>query len=196
MDTNADSLRGRLGWSIALSALMIVAGLLAIFLPPVAGLTVTVVVGWLLIFSGLAHFAFAWHARAPGGILWESVVGVVYIVAGIYLLMNPLLGMAALTLALAGYLVAEAVLEFVLAFTLRPLPGSGWLLVDGIITLLLAVMIWRAWPSDTAWVLGTLVGISILFGGTARLMLSIFAQRGVRSTIEDVPGARPAAARM
>jgi uncharacterized membrane protein HdeD (DUF308 family) len=63
---------------------------------------------------------------------------------------NPVAGLASLTIALAIYLFLEAVLEFVLGFKLRPLPGSGWLLFDGIITLILAVMIWRTWPSSSA----------------------------------------------
>jgi uncharacterized membrane protein HdeD (DUF308 family) len=70
----------------------------------------------------------------------------------------------------------EAILEFVLGFTLRPLPGSGWLLFDGIITLILAVMIWRTWPGGAQWIIGTLVGISMLVSGTTRLMLSLAAR--------------------
>jgi uncharacterized membrane protein HdeD (DUF308 family) len=95
---------------------------------------------------------------------------------GGYLLVNPATALASLTLALAIYLFIEAILEFVLGFTLRPLPGSGWLLFDGIITLILAVMIWRTWPSSSTWVVGTLVGISILFSGVSRLMLSLGAR--------------------
>jgi uncharacterized membrane protein HdeD (DUF308 family) len=91
------------------------------------------------------------------------------------------LGLASLTLALAIYLLAEGVLEFILEFILslrlRPLPGWGWLLLDGIVTLILAIMIWRTWPSSTEWVIGTLVGISMLFSGISRLMLSLAARR-------------------
>jgi len=68
-------------------------------------------------------------------------------------------------------------LEFILSFRLRPLPGSGWLLFDGIITLILAIMIWKTWPSSSEWVIGTLVGISMLFSGISRLMLSLAARR-------------------
>ena len=85
-------------------------------------------------------------------------------------------GLASLTLAVPTYLFAEGVLEFVLSFRLRPMRGSGWLLVDGVITLILAVMIWRTWPSSTEWVIGTLVGISMLFSGFSRLMLSLTAR--------------------
>jgi uncharacterized membrane protein HdeD (DUF308 family) len=163
-------------WSIGLSVLMIVAGVLAIASPLAAGVAVNVLVAWLLVFSGCAHLVFAWYTRSTGGFLWELLLGVVYIFTGVYLLIHPLAGLASLTIALAIYLLMEAILEFVLGFTLRPLPGSGWLLFDGIITLILAVMIWRTWPSNTAWVIGTLVGISMLFSGTSRLMLSMAAR--------------------
>jgi len=170
------------GWSIGLSVLMIVAGILAIASPLAAGIAVNVLVAWLLVFSGCAHLVFAWYTRSTGGIVWELLLGILYIFIGGYLLMHPLAGLASLTIALAMYLFLEAVLEFVLGFTLRPLPGSGWLLFDGIVTLVLAVMIWRTWPSSTAWVIGTLVGISMLFSGTSRLMLSL-AARSVTSKL-------------
>jgi uncharacterized membrane protein HdeD (DUF308 family) len=103
----------------------------------------------------------------------------VYGAVGVYLLMNPVVGLVALTLALAIYLLAEAILEFILAVRLRPMPGSGWLFVDAIITTILAVLIWRAWPSGASWILGVLVGISMLFSGIARLMVSLAARRAL-----------------
>jgi len=78
---------------------------------------------------------------------------------------DPVAGLVSLTLGLAFYLAAEATLEFILAYRLRPLPGSGWLFFDGIITLVLAMMIWRTRPESTAWAIGILVGISMLFRG-------------------------------
>ena len=74
-------------------------------------------------------------------------------------------------------LFIEGVLEFVLWSQLREIPGSDWLMLDGIITLVLAVMIWSTWPSSAVWVVGTLIGISMLFSGITRLMLSIAARR-------------------
>jgi uncharacterized membrane protein HdeD (DUF308 family) len=155
---------------------MILAGFLAIALPEVAGITINLLVAWLLIFSGVAHLVFAWHLRTTGGILWELLLGVLYIIVGAYLLLHPVLGLASLTLGLAIYLFAEGVLELILSFRLRPMPGSNWLLLDGIITLILGILIWRTWPSSTEWVIGTLVGISMLFSGVTRLMLSLAAR--------------------
>jgi uncharacterized membrane protein HdeD (DUF308 family) len=164
-------------WSIVLSVLMIVAGATAIGAPMVAGVAITALVAWLLIFSGLLHLAFAWRGGRAAVVLWEILLGIVYGAIGFYVLMNPVAGLASLTLALAIYLLIEGVLESVLSFQLRPLPGSGWLLVDGIVTLVLAVMIWSTWPSSAVWVVGTLVGISMLFSGVTRLMLSMAVRR-------------------
>jgi uncharacterized membrane protein HdeD (DUF308 family) len=164
-------------WSIVLSVLMIAAGLLAIGAPLVAGIAVTAIFGWLLVFSAFLHLAFAWRGGRAGAILWEILLATVYGAIGVYLLASPVAGLASLTLAIAMYLLIEGVLEFVLSFQLRPAPGSGWLLVDGIITLVLAVMIWSTWPSSAVWVIGTLVGISMFFSGVTRLMLSMAVRR-------------------
>lgn len=174
--------RRSVNWSIIFSILMILAGIAAIAMPPVAGLAVNIVVAWLLLFSGAMHLVFAWYTRTVGAAAWEALLGLVYGTIAIYLLAQPVAGLVALTLALAIYLFLEAVLEFAAWGVLRRLPGAGWLLFDGVITLILAVMIWRTWPSSTEWVIGTLVGISMLFSGTSRLMLSLAARQFVPKT--------------
>jgi uncharacterized membrane protein HdeD (DUF308 family) len=164
-------------WSIVLSVLMIAAGVLAIGLPMIAGVAVTAIVGWLLLFSGLFHLAFAWRAGRAGAVLWQILLGFLYGAIGFYIIASPVAGLASLTFAIALYLFIEGALEFVLWSRLRAIPGSGWLILDGIITLVLAVMIWSTWPSSAVWVVGTLIGISMLFSGITRLMLSIAARR-------------------
>ena len=166
-------------WSIVLSVLMIAAGVLAIASPAIAGVAATVFFGWLLIFSGMLHLAYAWQAGRAGAVVWEILVGMLYGGIGLYLLARPVAGLESLTLALAIYLVTEGVLEFVLSFQLRPLPGSGWLLFDGIVTLLLAAMIGSAWPISSIWAVGTLVGVSMFFSGITRLMLSVAVRQVV-----------------
>jgi uncharacterized membrane protein HdeD (DUF308 family) len=168
--------RQSVGWSIGLSILMILAGVLAIAMPLAAGIAVNLVVAWLLLFSGVAHLVFAWHVRGAGGLAWEILLGLLYGFVGVYMLMHPALGLASLTLALTIYLFVEGVFEFVLWGALRRLSGSIWLLLDGVVTLILAVLIWRSWPSSTEWVIGTLVGISMLFSGTSRLAISMTAR--------------------
>src|SRR5215475_5486348 len=99
---------------------MIAAGVIAVFVPALAGAAVTAVVGWLLMFSGLLHVVFAWRASKARTVLWEVLIGVIYGAAGIYLVASPVGGLFSLTLAVAIYLFIEGILEFALAFELRP----------------------------------------------------------------------------
>ncbi len=169
--------------SIALSILLIIAGFIALVLPMISGLGITLFLGWLLIISGVTHLVFAWKVHTTKRVLWEILVGIVYLFAGIYLIVHPVAGLLSLTLVLAFYLFVEGILELILAFQLRPHIGWGWTLFDGIITLILGFMIWRTWPYSTVWAIGTLVGISMLFSGFSRLMLSLSARRVLKQVI-------------
>ena len=167
------------GWSIAIGVLMILAGLLAIAMPLEAGIAVNIFVGWMLLFAAVAHFIFAWSTRGAGSVIWKVLLGILYACAGVYLLEHPARGLATLTLALAFYLLIEGVMELMLFFGHRAMAGSGWFLFNAIVTLILGVMVWMTWPSSAEWVIGTLVGCSILFSGITRLMLSLAARRVV-----------------
>jgi uncharacterized membrane protein HdeD (DUF308 family) len=164
------------GWAMAISILMILAGILAIGIPLAAGIAVNIVIAWLLVFVGVAHLVFAWELRSVGGAIWQLLLGVLYIGVGIYLLAHPLAGLLALTLFLAVYLFVEGVLELILAFQVPTRQAKGWLALDGVVTLILGFMIWRSWPASTEWAIGTLVGISMIFSGSSRLMLSMAAR--------------------
>ena len=165
------------GWSIFLSILLILAGFCTLLIPYMGGIGITIFVGWAMIISGITHLVFAWKTHTTGIKLWELLVGLVYLVAGVYLILHPQEGLASLTLLLAFYLFFEGIFEIVNFFQVRPRNGAGWLLFDGLITLALAWMIWRSWPSSSGWAIGTLVGISMLFSGFSRLMLSLTARR-------------------
>ena len=172
-----------IGWSVVMSVLMIIAGILAIIVPPAFSIaeTATAFIGWLMVFSGAAHMVYAWHTLSSGTLLWGRLLGGmllgnIYLVAGGYVLTHPMAGFASLTFVLAAYLLLESILEFILSFQLRPLSGSRWLLVEAITNLILAIMIWRTWPASTMWGIGTLVGISMVFSGFTRWMISVAAR--------------------
>jgi uncharacterized membrane protein HdeD (DUF308 family) len=167
------------GLSIGLSIFVIIAGFLAVVMPQVAGIAANIFVGWALVFVGVLHLIFAWNTRTTGGIIWQVLIGILDIAIGGYLLLHLVNGLAALTLLLAIYLFVRGVVELILWFQIRPVRGSGWLMFDGIILLILGVMIWRMWPSDTEWAVGTIVGISMIFSGFSRLMVSLAARRAV-----------------
>jgi len=162
---------------MALSVLMIIAGILAVASPFVAGVAVTRIVGWLLMFSGVLHFVYAFRGGTVAAVVWEILVGVVYLVIGGYILANPAIGLATLTFAIALYLFVEAILEFAESYMMRYESGSGWLVFDGIIKLLLAFIIWGSWPNSKLWTIGTLVGVSMFFSGISRSIMSSGVRR-------------------
>jgi len=155
---------------------MIAGGILAMLVPSVSGLAVAILLGWLLVLGGAVHLAYSWHSRHGGGFVLGVLLSIVYVVAGSYVLAHPLVGLKSLTIVVAACFFVGSILEIVLSFRLRPLHGSGWLLFDGVITFFLAILIWRTWPTSTLWLVGTLVGVNMLFSGFARLNISLAAR--------------------
>jgi uncharacterized membrane protein HdeD (DUF308 family) len=177
--TLAGSVRQASVWSMIWGILLIVFGGLAIASPFVAAVTVSIFIAWLIIFGGVVHLVLAFHAHRAGSLIGKLLVGLAYVVIGGYLLMHPVVGVATLTLLLASLFLIEGVLNVVMFFQLRPTRGSGWMLLDGLITLALAVMIWVHWPSSSIWAIGTLVGVSLIFSGMTRVMMSLTVRKSV-----------------
>ena len=167
------------GWAIFFAILLIVLGILAITLPFIAAIAFTTVVAWLLIVGGLTHLSVALSSHRAGSSFWELLVSIAYIFVGGYMAFRPLIGAATLTLLLASFFFVEGVLEIAAFFQVRSHGGSGWMLLDGIITLALAAMIWAQWPSSAAWAIGTIVGVSMLVSGWKWLMISLISRNAL-----------------
>lgn len=90
--------RQSVGWSIVLSVVMILAGILAITVPVVGGISVAILVAWLLTFSGVAHLVFAWHLRTTGSFFWQLLIGILYLAIAFYILTRPAAGLMAIIL--------------------------------------------------------------------------------------------------
>ena len=167
------------GWSIALGILLILFGVLFIAAPLFGGVAASLFFGWLILLGAIAHFTYAWVQRGVGGALWQTLIACVYLFAAIWIFWHPIGGVIALTLILAAYIAAEGVLELILFATMRALPGKTWFLLDGIVSLVLAGLIGYGWPSSSFWAIGTLVGISFLMSGIARLTMPVYHRRVV-----------------
>jgi uncharacterized membrane protein HdeD (DUF308 family) len=163
--------------SILWGVLLIVFGMVAICMPFLAAVAVTGLVAWLIVLAGVVHLVLAFRAHGAGSMIWKLLVGIAYLGFGGYLIVHPVVGVASLTLLLASLFLVEGVLDIVLFFKMRPLQGSGWVLTDGIVTLLLGAMIYLQWPSSSLWAIGTLVGISLIFSGVARVMMSLAVRK-------------------
>jgi uncharacterized membrane protein HdeD (DUF308 family) len=169
------------GMSIGWAVVMIVLGFLAILMPFATGIGVSIFVGWIMVFSGFAYLAYAFAAQGAGSFIWRMLVGIAYVVGGGYLAFHPGIALESLTLLVAAVFFVEGVTEIVVFFQFRSLPGSGWILFDGIVTLILAYLIWRPWPSSSAWAIGTLLGVNLIVSGVTRLMYSVEARKTLKA---------------
>jgi uncharacterized membrane protein HdeD (DUF308 family) len=165
---------------------LIIFGVLAIALPIISSLGVAIVIGWLVIFAGVAQLFHSFQSKGIGHIVWKILVAAFYLVAGANLIARPALGAAGLSLVLGIFLIAEGIADVIAYFATRKSGSSLWVLLDGIITLALGFMIWNHWPSGSLWIIGTFVGISMVMTGISRLMMAL-AVRKLASHIDDRP---------
>jgi len=172
-----DLVRHASTWSIIWGILLIVFGVLAIGAPFLAAVAVGVLIAWLIILAGVVHLILAFHVHRAGSMIWKLLVGLAYLFFGIYLLTHPALAVASLTLVLASLFLIEGILDIILFFKMRSMRGSGWVLGDGIITLLLGLLIYLQWPSSSMWTIGTLVGVSMIISGATRVMFSLAVRK-------------------
>jgi uncharacterized membrane protein HdeD (DUF308 family) len=166
----AGAVRGLRGWAIAAGILMIAAGIAALAAPFVAALLAAFWIAWGLVFGGIAELISSWSSSENR--LWKVLLGLLYLAVGLYMLFHPGEGLLAVALALAWLFLIQGVFSIFGAFQLRPLPGWGWWLFDGIITLLLAFLIFSGWPGDSVQIIAILVGVSLIISGVTRLVLA------------------------
>lgn len=184
-DTIAGEAKQRSTWTMFMGFLIAALGLFLIVYPFAAGAITIVLLGWILIFVGIAQFVFAFHSRSAGRFLLKALMGVLYGLCGIVLAFFPVAGLAALTAVLATLLLMYAVCLLTVAFQIRPVSGWRWFLADGLASLLLGVLILARWPASSLWAIGTLIGVAVLTSGLTRIFIAS-AIRGGASAVENV----------
>jgi uncharacterized membrane protein HdeD (DUF308 family) len=171
-----DPVRRARGWFFGLGIVFVLLGVLAILLPFAASLATTLLLGWLLVIGGVVQGFHAIQNRAWGGSGWALLGALIHVVAGALVIEFPVTGTLALTLVLAVFLAAQGILKIIRAMQHREMPAWGWLVFDGVLSLVLGLMIALGWPSTAVWAIGLLLGIDLLFGGSSMLVLA-FATR-------------------
>ncbi len=163
------------GWLLALGILLILVGTFAVAVSLVATLASVLLFGWMLFFTGVVEAVYAFKQAKWGGVLLHVVNGVLSVVAGFLLARHPLAGAVVLTLLMAMFFMIGGLFRIIATFVMR-LPHRGWLLLSGIITLLLGLLIWNQLPGAAVWVIGTFVGIDMIFSGWSWVMLALAAR--------------------
>ena len=170
----------RAHWKLFLieGIVLVVLGFAAILVPPIATLAFTLVIGWLFLISGVVGLITTFYMRNAPGFWWSLLSAVVGIAAGIVLLGWPISGSLSLTFVLIAFFVIEGILTIMYALDHRNQLSSrwGWMLASGIVDLILAGIVFAGLPGSAAWALGLLVGINLVFGGTAMIGMAMAAR--------------------
>ena len=167
-------------WALFLieGIVLLVLGSAAIVVPAVATVAVEILIGWLVLVSGIIGLAMTLRVRGTPGFGWSMVSAIVGIVAGIVLLAWPLSGALSLTVILSVFLAMEGIASIMYALEHRREHSPRWsfMLVSGIVDLILAGMIFAGLPATAAWAIGLLVGINLIFGGVALIAMALRAR--------------------
>jgi len=157
---------------------LVVLGATAIALPPLATLAATIIIGWLFLVSGVVGLFTTFMMRQAPGFWWSLVSAALGIVVGLMLLARPISGAFSLTIVLVVFFVIEGIASIMFALDhKRELSGQwGWMLVSGIVDLVLATFVFAGLPSTAAWAIGLMVGINMVFGGSALIAMALHAR--------------------
>jgi uncharacterized membrane protein HdeD (DUF308 family) len=160
--------------------LLVVLGLAAMIVPPLASLAVTIFLGWMFLISGIAGLVLTFWARKMPGFWWSLISAALAVAAGIILLAQPVQGTLTLTVVVGAYFLAEGVATIMYALEHRRELSErwAWLLVAGIMDLLIAAVIIAGLPGSALWAVGLLVGINLLFGGATLIGMALAARQG------------------
>ena len=158
--------------------ILVVLGLAAIILPPLASLAVTILLGWMFMISGVAGLALTFWARGMPGFWWSLLSAALAIGAGLILLIQPVQGALTLTIVVGAYFLAEGVATIMYALEhRRELSGRwSWLLISGLVDIAISFMVITGLPSTAEWAIGVLVGINLLFGGATLIGMALAAR--------------------
>jgi uncharacterized membrane protein HdeD (DUF308 family) len=175
-----EAMRAHWGLFLAEGIILVILGILAFLIPPLATLGFTIFVGWAFLISGVAGLVTTFMARQAPGFWWSLLSAIIAIGAGIVLLLRPVSGAISLTLVLIAFFIFEGIASILYAMEHRQqLSGRwGWMLASGVIDLVLAGMVFAGLPGTAAWALGLLLGINMIFGGAALIGMALYAHKG------------------
>ena len=157
--------RGSILWGFLLAFL----GLFAMMTPAVSGIATTFMLGALLLSSGIGMVIYAFRSDSFGTGVLRFLFGGITVLAALWMFVNPGMALASLTLFLAAYFVVDGLFQIFASFGLAK--GKGWVIFNGIVSVLLGLMIWSSWPISGIWAVGILVGVKLIVAGMAMMAL-------------------------
>lgn len=163
-------------WFLVLGIALVIGGIVLIAAPLATSIAVTLLIAAVFFVGGLFQIYHAFKTKGWSGFLWNLITGLIAVIGGIVIYVNPLAGTFALTLVIAATFVAQGITQLLLAFKIRPHEGWFWVAIAGAVSLGAGLMIWMDLPGSAVWVLGLIAGISVLMNGWSYIALALAAK--------------------
>ena len=168
-------------WYLIQGALLVVAGVLAIIYPIMSSVAVIIMLGWLLIISGVAQGISLVGARHVPHFWLQLISVILAFLIGFLFLRDPAQGLLTVTLLLIVFFMIEGISKIVFALTIRPFPYWGWVLASGLVGVLLSLVLWASLPVTALWLVGLLLGIQLISVGGALAQLAWQVRRSSKT---------------
>lgn len=169
---DSEHLRPKWGWLLFLGIVMVILGAIAMFIMPAATIGTVLVLGWLLMISGVIEMIHAIRVQKWGGLFLHLVAGVLGILVGLLVVTHPIAGALAWTLLFAAFFTVIGLFRLLAAIYLK-FSNWGWAVFDGIVTLGLGILLWAEWPWSGFWFMGLALGVSLILRGWSYIMLAL-----------------------
>ncbi|MBV9390055.1 MAG: DUF308 domain-containing protein [Chroococcidiopsidaceae cyanobacterium CP_BM_ER_R8_30] len=171
-------IRKSTGWVIVLSIGLIILGILAIFMPGIASAFFTSVMGWIALIDGIVMIVESFQSKPVRGFWLNLIVGILYVIAGLYILFNVGAALLVLTFTFGILFIVEGIFTIIMAFTNRAGHRMSWAVaLNGVITLILGIFVLYHFPFSAFWLIGLYVGISIISSGISLLAAALAVRR-------------------
>jgi len=168
------------GWFVALGAVLVVAGVLALGDVVAFTLVSVIFIGAMLIVGGISQIIHALMTKTWGGFTLNTVMGVLSVVAGLVIMGEPVQGSVILTLFLLAAILVGGVMRMIVAVRHRELQGWWLILLGGIVSVIVSLMLYATLPWSGLWILGTLIAIELLIQGFTWLRFGLSLRRMAR----------------
>jgi uncharacterized membrane protein HdeD (DUF308 family) len=164
------------GWLLAQGILLVVLGTIGLGLTFWLTLATVFIFGVLLLIGGGVQIFQAFKCRGWQSVLWHVLIAILYVLAGLLIMSQPLLASTFFTLLLAWVLIGIGVLRLIMAFQFRGASNWFWPLMGGIAAIVLGVIIMTRWPVSGLWVIGLFVAIEMIFSGWTYIVIALGAR--------------------
>jgi len=175
--TVAGEVQRHWGWILAIGIIFVVLGLIGLGMTFAVTMASVLMYGILMLLGAGAQFVNAAKGRGWKGVIFHVLIALLYLVAGVAVIINPVGASIILTLLLAGALIVVGFVRIVMGFQLRGFRNWFWPIVGGVVSIILGGIIFANWPISGLWVIGLFVSVELIVNGWSYIFIALAGKK-------------------